>query len=223
MTEERQSVKQPEGKSGRKTCLKVFLIVFAVFFLLFLLATGGVALALAATGLFEVPVLSKLFSPPPLAEEFSYQTVSAEQFKSKLEALGSASGAVDLVFTDDEVSTIVADVLYQSDPSSNPFKELVVKFEEGVVKVAGTLTQNDAQFYVEVAVDKPVGGELQLDIKEARLGVLPIPSFVIDAVLSTLLGPGSPWENLPVGGIDVSEGSITLTGLDLSGLGGPGE
>ena len=48
------------GGKGGKTCLKILLAVIAVLFFFFLLIAGAVALAIAATGLVEVPILSNL-------------------------------------------------------------------------------------------------------------------------------------------------------------------
>lgn len=211
--------KKPKKRLSCGTLLGGFLIGILI---LFLLAAGGIAAAVSATGLVEIPVLSKIFyRPPAVTEDFSYTAVSDKQLESKLETLEGAEGKVSVTLTDDEANTLISSVLLSPDL---PIKELLVKFSPGVVKVQGTLVQNDAPFYMEIALAKSADS-FELDIRNSRLGALPVPGSLIRwAVGNFLLGGDvppageAPADSLPADEITVREGSITIKGLDLGGL-----
>lgn len=226
MMEEKQSAKTPEaptppGKKGSKVgCRKVLLWFFLGSVLLFFLAAFGVALAVAATGLVDIPVLSSIIKPPAVTEDFSYKKVSEKQLNKKLESsLSGTEGKVKITITltDDEVNSLVADLA--STPDS-PVKSILVKFRSGVIKISGVLSENDAPFYAEIQIAKSAN-KFEFGFQHVRLGALPIPEFIIQGLISQLLGTGQlTAESLPVKSITVKDGSITIKGLDLSGLSG---
>ncbi|KKW26429.1 MAG: hypothetical protein VF00_C0007G0006 [candidate division Kazan bacterium GW2011_GWB1_52_7] len=228
-SEEKPPVKPPEEKKkGRgKGCLKILLIVIAVLFFLFLLVSGAIAIAITATGLVKVPFLSNIIKPPAITEDFSYKKVSDKQLNKKLEtAMSGTEGNVKatVTLTDDEVNTLVAGIASTPDSS---VKSILVKFRPGVVKISGVLSQNDAPFYGELKIAKSASS-FEFEFQNVRLGALPLPGFLVEGLISQVAGTGQLLGNLtadslPVDGITVKDGSITIKGLDLSGLDGPGE
>jgi len=227
--EEKPPVKPPEEKKkGRgKGCLKIILIAAAILFSLFLLVSGAIALAITATGLVKVPVLSNIIKPPPITEDFSYKKVSDKQLNKKLDtALSGTEGNVKatVTLTDDELNTLLAGIASTPDSS---VKSILVKFRPGLIKISGTLSQNDASFYGELKIAKSTKN-FEFEFQSVRLGALPLPGFLIEGLISQVAGTGQllgklTADSLPVDGITVKDGSITIKGLDLSGLGGPGE
>jgi len=245
--EEKQPVKQPEGKSaeggsqpeaggprayasggkGKKSCLKILLTCGAILLFLLLLLAGAVAAGIAATGLVEVPVLSNLIKPPVVTEDFSYKKVSEKKINQKLgSSLSGTEGNVKatITLTDDEVNTLISELASTPDSS---VKSILVKFRPGVIKISGTLSQNDASFYGELKIAKSADS-FEFEFQNLRLGALPLPGFLIEGLISQVLGTGEllgqiKAESFPVKGITVKDGSITIKGLDLSGLMGPGE
>jgi hypothetical protein len=228
--EEKPPVKKletPAPKSGGKNCLKIFLAAVAILFLLFLLLAGVVAAAVAATGLVKVPILSNLIKPPAITEDFSYKKVSEKTLNKKLEAaMSGTEGNVQatMTLTDDELNTLILGLAETPDSS---IKSVLVKFRPGVIKISGILAKNDAPFYAELKIAKSADN-FEFEFQNARIGALPLPGFLIEGLISQFLGTGEflgqiKEETLPVEGITVKDGSITIKGLDLSGLGGPGE
>jgi hypothetical protein len=218
----------PTGKQGAgKGCLKILLIVAAVMFSLFLLVSAAIAIAITATGLVKVPVLSNIIKPPAVTEDFSYKKVSEKTLSKKLESSMSGTEGnvkVTIALTDDEVNTLISGLA--STPDSF-VKSILVKFRPGVVKISGVLSQNGAPFYGELKISKSAGG-FEFEFQDVRLGALPLPGFLIEGLISQVAGTGQllgglTADSLPVDGITVKDGSITIKGLDLSGLGGPGE
>jgi len=218
----------PEKKERKRVSCGALVGGFLLGLLvLFLLAAAGIAAAISASGLVEVPVLSNLFKPPAVTEEFSYKEVSEKQLENKLRTIEGAEGKVNVTLTGDEVNTLISDLLFSSGTSDMPVKELLVKFSPGVIKVKGSLVQNDAPFYLEIALAKSADS-FEFDVKNSRLGALPIPGALVEGLVEQLLGTeallGQPSaESVPVNEITVKDGSITIKGLDLSGLGGPQE
>ena len=217
----------PEKKEKKKLSCGTLLGGFLVgLLILLLLAAAGIAAAVAATGLVDVPVLSSLFKPPAVTEDFSYTTASEKQLESKLLAIEEGEGKINVTLTDDEVNTLVSSLLLSPDV---PVKELLVKFTPGVIKIKGTLSQNDAPFYLEIVLEKRADF-FELEIQRSRLGALPIPGSLIRwAAGNFLLGADiqpageAPADAIPADGVSIRDGSIIITGLDLSGLGGPQE
>lgn len=208
-----------EKKGGGKSCFKIFLIIAAVLFLLLLLVAGAAAWGLAAIGLVEVPVISRLIKFPPPPIDFSYQPVSQAQLESKLETLEDAAGKINLSLTDGEANSLLPQLLGETEGSA--VKDLRLKFTENTVHVKGTLAQNDAPFYVALRLAKPVRGSLEIGIKEVRLGALSLPAVVVEGLAQRLLGIEDLSKlDLPADVITISEGKIVVTGLDLSGLKG---
>lgn len=207
--------------------MKIFLAVILVLFVLLLLVVGAVAYAVAATGLFEVPVLSNLIKPPAITEDFSYQPVSEEQLGKKLEsAMGGTKGNITatITLTDDEANTVISDLISKPDSA---VKEILLKFSEGVIKVKGTLTKNDAPFYLELKIAKSAN-TFEFEFQNVQLGALPLPGFLIEGLIGQVLGTGQllgkpTAESFPVEEVIVREGSIEVKGLDLSGLMPPEE
>jgi len=207
--------------------LKIILIAAAILFSLFLLVSGAIALAITATGLVKVPVLSNIIKPPPITEDFSYKKVSDKQLNKKLDtALSGTEGNVKatVTLTDDELNTLLAGIASTPDSS---VKSILVKFRPGLIKISGTLSQNDASFYGELKIAKSTKN-FEFEFQSVRLGALPLPGFLIEGLISQVAGTGQllgklTADSLPVDGITVKDGSITIKGLDLSGLGGPGE
>src|SRR3989344_4317473 len=233
--EEKPPVKPPEekknlpaGKQGAgKSCLKIILIIAAILFSLFLLVSGAIAIAITATGLVKVPVLSNIIKPPAITEDFSYKKVSDKQLNKKLEtAMSGTEGNVKatVTLTDDEVNTLVAGIASTPDSS---VKSILVKFRPGVVKISGVLSQNGAPFYGELKIAKSASS-FEFEFQNVRLGALPLPGFLVEGLISQVAGTGQflgslTADSLPVNAITVKDGSITIKGLDLSGLDGPGE
>ena len=225
MTEEKQpekpAVKQPEKKGG-KTCLKILLAVLAVLFFFFLLIAGAVALAIAATGLVEVPILSNLIKLPEITEDFSYIKVSDKNLEKKLEdVMSGTEGNVTatITFTDDEANTLISDLTAMPDSS---VKSILLKFRPGVIKISGVLSQNDTPLYGELKIAKSAD-TFEFEFQNVRLGALPLPAFLIEGLISQVLGTGEllgqlKTDSLPVESITVKDGSITIKGLDLSGF-----
>ncbi|MEX2053696.1 MAG: hypothetical protein WD940_01675 [Patescibacteria group bacterium] len=209
------------GKGGGKTCLKILLIAGLILFILFLLAAGAIAFVVAKTGLVEVPVISRLIEFPPPPVDFSFKSVSQAQLEKKLENLESSSGKINFTLTDGEANTLLPELLKQAEGELAVVKELKIKFTENTVHIGGTLVQNDAPFYIALKLAKPLRGPLEFEFLQARLGALSIPPLVVGALIQQLLeAQNLSLDDLPVSSITVSEGKITLTGLDLSAISG---
>jgi hypothetical protein len=241
MMEEKTPMKKPEdstpkdqgsdqgvgGKKGGKSCLKILFAAIAILFFLFLLLAGAVAVGIAATGLIEVPVISNLIKPPAVTEDFSYKKVSEKKLSQKLgSSLSGTEGNVKatVTLTDDEVNTLIGGLTEVPD---SPVKSILVKFRPGVIKISGTLSQNDASFYGELKIAKSTD-TFEFEFQNVRLGALPLPGSLIEGLISQVLGTGQllgplTAESFPVKGITVKDGLIVIKGLDLSGLGPPGE
>lgn len=204
-------------------CLLGLLLVIA-------LAVAGIVAAISATGLVEVPVFSEVFKPAPITEDFSYTPVSEKQLEKKLGSLEETKGKLNFTLTDDEVNSIIAGMTTGSDSF---LQDILVKFSDGVIKIRGTATvpgmeaAQDSPIYLEIKIAKSAN-QFEFEIQEARLGALPFPSFLLEGVVGQLLGTdkflGKPdADSLPVEGIAVRDGSITITGLDLSKIFPPEE
>ena len=217
----------PEEKKRGKSCLKILFAAIAILFFLFLLLAGAVAVGIAATGLIEVPVISNLIKPPAVTEDFSYKKVSEKKLNQKLEsAMTGTEGnvKVTITLTDDEVNTLISGMF--SGPDS-PAQNILLKFSPGVIKIKGELSDGKAPFYAEIQLAKSADSFV-FEIQKARLGALPLPGFLIEGLIGQFIGTDQflgklSAESLPVTGITVKEGSITIKGLELSGLGPPGE
>lgn len=207
-----------QEKNTKKTCRNLFVGFILGFLLLAGLSVLGILLAISATGLFEVPILSNFFKPPAIEEDFSYEEVSDKALEKRLEEAESASGKIDITLTSDEFNTLFSS---QFDSSELPVKDVVFKFAEGVVKVTGIAAIPDDQngrespFYAEISLRKEKGSPLELDIIKARLGALSIPSFLANTVIDRLTGGSDiSLEDIPVDGITVIDGAIQIKGLD---------
>jgi len=218
----------PAGKQGAgKSCLKIILIIAAILFSLFLLVSGAIAIAITATGLVKVPILSNIIKPPAVTEDFSYKKVSEKTLSKKLESSMSGTEGnvkITMALTDDEVNTLISGLA--STPDSF-VKSILVKFRPGIIKISGVLSQNDAPFYGELKISKSASS-FEFEFQNVRLGALPLPGFLIEGLISQVAGTGQflgslTADSLPVNAITVKDGSITIKGLDLSGLGGPRE
>lgn len=214
---------KPE-RSAKKTCLTLLGGFFLGFALLVLLLVGGVALAVSSTGLVKVPVLSSIFKTPELEEDFSYKEVSDKVLEKKLSNLESSKGKADVTLTDDEANTLLKDFLVGGE--DNPVRDVAVKFSDGVVKVTGTASlpgmgiEQNSVFYVVVEVNKEKGEPLEIDVSKARVGALSLPSFLADMAVEQLIGfTGASLDDLPVDELAVTDGSISIKGLDVSALG----
>ncbi len=216
---------KPAGAKKSHGCLWGILGVLVGMLLVPFLAIGGIALAVSATGVVKVPVLSSIFKAPPIAEDFSYKKVSDKQLNKKLEsAMSGTEGNVKatVTLTDDEVNTLISGMF--SSPDSF-VQNLLVKFSPGVVKIKGELSDGNAPFYAEIRLAKSADSFV-FEVQKARLGALPLPGFLIEGLIGQVVGTGQllgkpSAESLPVDAITVREGSIVIKGLDLSGLGPP--
>jgi len=131
---------------------------------------------------------------------------------------------VTITLTDDEMNTLISGMF--SGPDS-PAQDILVKFSPGVIKIKGELADGKAPFYAEIQLARSADSFV-FEIQKARLGALPIPGFLVEGLIGQFIGTeqflGKPTaESLPVKEITVKDGSITIKGLDLSGLGPPGE
>jgi len=168
-TPKKETSEAPAGGKGCRGFFKVLLVALAILFFIFLLVAGAAALAVAATGLVEVPVFSKLIKPPAMTEDFSYKKVSDKALSQKLEkAMSGTEGnvKVTVTLTDDEANTLIAGLTETPDSF---LKSILLKFRPGVIKVSGVLTQNDAPFYLEIRLAKSTT-VAEFEIENARLG-----------------------------------------------------
>ena len=219
-------VKDKPQEKKRSACSTLLLGFLLGLFILFVLTLGGIALAISATGLVEVPVLSKVFKPPVIEEDFSYQTVPEKKLEAKLTALEGTEGPLNITLTDDEFNTILAPQFAQAQ-GTGTVKSVLIKFDPGIIKVSGVLSRNDAPFYLEIHAEK-TAQSFEFSVMRARLGALPIPGALVSWVVGNLilgadvqpLGQPDP-ETFPVEELVIGEGTVTIKGLDLSGLFGP--
>ena len=219
---------QPAEKK-KVSCFTLFWGFLLGLFLLFLLGLAGLALAVSATGLLEVPVLSKLIKPPALEEDFSYKKISQAKLDQKISAL-EGQELVTVTLTDDELNTILNQAPVPSAPAEGEgaLKSILVKFTPGVVKIYGVLNQNEAPFYLELHLEK-TKDNFEFSFERVRVGALPLPGGLVTIFVGNFLGleiapfQGAAPESFPAQEIVVGEGKITIKKLDLSGLFGPKE
>lgn len=207
----------PGGKSSGKSCFKILLAAAAILLFLFILLAGAAALAVAATGLVEVPVLSKIIKAPDYTKDFTYKRVSTKALEKEFSFLanGQPQGKINATFTNNGTNTFIS-MIISSQGSGSTLKKLLVKFEPGVIKFAGVLSTNDAPFYGEIEISKSAGAQLSLNFRKVKIGSLPVPGFLVNTLLNPILGSlGISLEDIPVESISVTEGKLTLTGLDL--------
>lgn len=208
----------------RPTCLTLLGGFLLGLLLLFLLSLAAVSLAVAATGLFEVPVLSNIIKPPPVEEDFSYQKVSPKKLAAKTKAL-EGHELLTMSLTDDELNTILNQAPVPSAPvqGEGALKSILVKFSPGVIKIFGVLNQNEAPFYLELRIEK-TKENFEFAFQKVRVGALPLPGGLATWAVANFLGfeaqPLTPpkAEDFPAEGLVVGEGKITIKKLDLRAL-----
>lgn len=210
---------KPEVKKRWGGCLwGIFGVFVGVVIFPFLLVAVGV-LAISATGIVKVPVLSDIFKTPAVAEDFSYKKSSEKQLTEKFGSLGETSGKINVTLTDDEVNSLISSMFSQS---GLPVKEILVKFEQGIVALEVILVPNDAPLYARIALNKTVGS-FQFEVLTARLGALPVPGVFVEGIVGEIFGTkellGKPTaEDFPMRELAVKDGKIVIKGLDLSKL-----
>jgi len=214
---------EKEKKKG-VSCFTLFWGFLLGLFLLLLLSLAGIALAVSATGLFEVPVLSKIIKPPALEEDFSYQKVSQAKLDQKLKVLEEQE-LITITLTDDELNTILNQSPAPSAPAEGEgaLKSILVKFTPGIIKISGVLNQNEAPFYLDLHIEK-TKDNFEFSFEKVRLGALPLPSGLVTIFVANFIGieiapfqEASP-EGFPAQEIVVSEGKISIKKLDLRTL-----
>ncbi|NIT03639.1 hypothetical protein GTO10_01740 [Candidatus Saccharibacteria bacterium] len=220
----KQPETQPQTTGSKRTCLTLFGGFALGLVIVFLLFLAGVAVAITSTGLVEVPVLSSLFMPPEITEDFSYQEVPLDGIEEKISFPKGTVDRVDLTLTSDDVNTFINSELVGAGTAA---KSIAVRLEEGVIKVKGEVTipdmaaAQDTTFYAVVKINKEKDGPLELEIQEARLGSLSLPSFVTSGLINSFLSSsGVSLEEIPIEEITITEGSVHLGGIDPSAFGG---
>jgi|GEM_PF-2677471 len=206
------------------SCL--LLILFIVLFIAFICMW-----AIALSGLYEIPVLSKMLfkTPAPIHEVEIRDDIEEvdllEHLESEINELVPTGSPGELTITEASVSLdeyVLTAFIWQR-LNELPDYEIIhaqVAVEPQGMEIFIHGKKNERPFYLTVmTMPKVVDGNLELEITSARLGNLRIPSALISTVLNTLLANILDILQLPIIGfvsldnIELLYGQVRLEGL----------
>lgn len=169
-----------------------------------LLACGG-----GLNGPLEVGGPTPEYSPVPASTE------SVGSLSDKLNALGNASGEVQVTITEAELTSVFQQQL-AAQPDS-PFSNPQVYLRDGKIKLYATVTTNNLTGNALIIMNPViVDNKLQVKIESADFGPVPAPQNVLDSLASTINDQLlSMVSGLPTGvglkSIAIADGTLTLT------------
>ncbi|GMR18934.1 MAG: hypothetical protein BMS9Abin34_056 [Patescibacteria group bacterium] len=211
-----------EKKSSKRTCLTLFFGFLLGLLIIILLLAAGVVAALSATGIVEVPILSNLFKPPEVTEDFSFEEVNSQSLEKKISKLEGAKGKVDVTFTDDEVNTMLSSFSSSSSSEGPPLQDVRIKFEKGKIKLTGKIPPAGSPVYFVGSLSIK-NGALDIGVETLKMGALPIPGAVAEKLLETALSElGFSSDQIPIEELNLLDGKIEIKGFDPSSFGSLG-
>lgn len=181
-------IKPPEGKREvdkpkKRHGFRNFLIVSVILILAVIVAVG-------ATGLYNVPVVSSAFGankPKDLGIKTSPDALASLKKKIPMTISGkpiSYSEGADKIFsgqipvdtrtTSEEITSWLQ--RFQGTNPSLPFTDVQAKKIEGGVEVSAMLSQYiKAPIYIKVMINRVSNKSISLDIQKAKIGIFNVP------------------------------------------------
>lgn len=135
-----------------------------------------------------LPVLACNLPSRPKATPAAQVPVSSQAVQSLQEALDQAAeearktGRVDLVITEQQLTSLIAlEMQSQGEASIN---DVQVLLRDGKVTITGQVQQDQLQAPLEIslALSADGAGGFTYTIESAKIGPLPLPQFLLDAI-----------------------------------------
>jgi hypothetical protein len=171
-----------------------------------LLACGG---GLPGSGPLQIGGPTPEYSPVPVSTE------SVGSLSDKLNALGNASGEVQVTITEAELTSVFEQQL-AAQPDS-PFSNPQVYLRDGKIKLYATVTTSNLTGNALVIMNPViVDNKLKVTIESADFGPVPAPQSVLDSLASTvndqlLTLVGQMPTGVGLKSIAIADGNLTLT------------
>ncbi len=206
---------------------KFFGCCFLKFFIIVLILAASIAL-LAKTGLFDIPVFSKIFYQAPAperevaantAEEKSFENLLAQKLDQELRSgKNLAAGGeipVTLEFTEEELTGFLKTAETGED---YPFTEAQISITPQAIEIFGQLKEFNQTFLTVALRPEIKNGELEIIFQKIRIGNLSLPpaigNFLTDKLLKDQLDSVKKLisENGNLENIELTEGKIIFQG-----------
>jgi hypothetical protein len=167
---------------------------FLAFFFLIIAPILVGAIIVAKSGILEVPVISSAVYQP-IAPTRTVQPLTGSSADDVMKTIaasakaGVATGSAVLTITEQQLTTIVAAGITQGTDTGLPFaiSSAQVAILDGQMEFFLDAVQNGRQVPVLIRVEPTVSaGSLHFSVKEATMGSLPLPAFMVEAALQKL-------------------------------------
>lgn len=207
---------------------KFFGCCFLKLFILVLILAAATAL-LARTGLFDIPVFSKIFYQEPTperevaantAEEKSFENLLAqkiaEQLKTGKNLSTDGEAPVALEFTEEELTGFLK---IAETEENYPFTQAQISITPEAIEIFGQLKKFNQTFLTVTLKPEIKDGDLEIIIKKIRIGNLSLPpavgNFLTDKILKDQLDPVKKiiLENGNLENVELTEGKIIFKGV----------
>jgi len=178
--QERRKLEENKPKKKRHCCLIFFIVLIVII-------VGGVV-AVGATGLYKIPVISSVFninkpkdldiktSPEALAsiKQKIPMTISGDKvnYSESGDKIFSGQITVDIKTTSEEVTSW----LERFNGSDSPFTNVQARKIEGGVEISAMLSKYvKAPIYLKVMINRVTDKSISLDIQKAKVGLFNVP------------------------------------------------
>ena len=151
---------------------------------------SAASVAVAKTGLVEIPVLTNAFyeAPKPVREVSTLLGYSSSDILSTLTARAQYSpvtGTIHTFVVEEEFSTLLSNALKEAD--GLPFEvrrfQVAVERKHMELFVIAATDARDVGVVIDV-VPRVVGGQLDLEIERVQVGALQAPQFLVRSLLA---------------------------------------
>ncbi len=174
-----------------------------------LLLVGWLLWALVGAGQVTLPVVSSFVGLRPTP------TATATPTRQPSQATATVPARFTLEITDAEVNAALA----QQEDSVPGVKEVVVRFEDGKLRLVATLAEPVPAQVQATGTLAAAGGRLYLILADAQAGILPLPRAAVDLLESranAALGELTASRKIHVESVEVLPGRARLTARTAS-------
>lgn len=217
-------ISEMKKKKHRKIFTCCFLKLLVVILIL-----GGLAAALAKTGVVDIPVFSKLFYKPPVPErvvsvntssEKSFEDILSQKLEQQIKSGEKSEDGkkieVALEFTEEELTGFIKNI---ETGENSPFTNSQVSVNSRGVEIFGQLKELNKTFLTVVLKPEIVEGDLKISFNKIKIGTLPLPgavgNFLADRILKDQIKSAqeSISKNGKLESIELLDGKIIFRGL----------
>jgi hypothetical protein len=176
--EQKKEIQKPKKRHGLRN-----------FFIVFLIIVVAIVIAIGATGVYRVPVVSSVFGfnkPKDLGIKSSPEALASVKQKIPLVITGTAvdySSSPDKIFSgtmpvDTQVtSEEVTSWLNRFKGTNSPFTDIQVRKIEGGLEISTLVNKYiKAPVYVKVMINRTGEKSISLDIAKAKVGAFNVPA-----------------------------------------------